>query len=298
MPVSWDPGRARSSHGGPIFRATLHAMRATGPSPEAFRHRIRPNSPPDFTSWPEKPASRARGGGVDRDGLYRLAWPKAADSGILHPRRPRSSSVGCRRRQSRCRSRAGGPSHMLGAPRRRRRPWSWRSSDGRSPAIRARGVCWRPSPALSGARGRAQGRGAAREGRGPRASARRGASGSGSGSRRPRGRCPWAGRQGLGDPGCRPRRQARGFGEALALIGGQVLPAAGVDELDAADQARHFARRSVYRGPSARPHLNVRELGIRRDRGLQGVRGGPWMRQYVDSVSGGRECGASARASG
>ena len=46
--------------------------------------------------------------------------------------------------------------------------------------------------------------------------------------------------QGLGDPGggvCeregeglvgRPRRQARGFEEALALIGGQVLPAAGV----------------------------------------------------------------------
>ncbi len=149
----------------------------------------------------KNPRLGARGGGVDRDGLYRLAWPKAADSGILHPRRPRSSSVGCRRRQSRCRSRAGGPSHMLGAPRRRRRPWSWRSSDGRSPAIRARGVCWRPSPALSGARGRAQGRGAAREGRGSRASARRGASGSGSGSRRPRGRCPWAGRQGLGDPG-------------------------------------------------------------------------------------------------
>ena len=33
----------------------------------------------------------------------------------------------------------------------------------------------------------------------------------------------------------------RGFEEALALIGGQVLPAAGVDELEVADQARHFA---------------------------------------------------------
>ena len=32
-----------------------------------------------------------------------------------------------------------------------------------------------------------------------------------------------------------------GFEEALALIGGQVLPAAGVDELEVADQARHFA---------------------------------------------------------
>ena len=59
--------------------------------------------------------------------------------------------------------------------------------------------------------------------------------------------------QGLGDPGAgvgeregeglvgRPRRQARGFEQALALIGGQVLPAAGVDELEVADQARHFA---------------------------------------------------------
>ena len=54
--------------------------------------------------------------------------------------------------------------------------------------------------------------------------------------------------QGFGDPGAgvgeregeglvgRPRRQVRGFEEALALIGGQVLPAAGVDELEVADQ--------------------------------------------------------------
>ena len=59
--------------------------------------------------------------------------------------------------------------------------------------------------------------------------------------------------QGLGDPGAgegeregeglvgRPRRLARGFEEALALIGSQVLPAAGVDELEVTDQARHFA---------------------------------------------------------
>ena len=33
----------------------------------------------------------------------------------------------------------------------------------------------------------------------------------------------------------------RGFEEAQALIGDQVLPAAGVDELEVADQARHFA---------------------------------------------------------
>ena len=93
--------------------------------------------------------------------------------------------------------------------------------------------------------------------------------------------------QGLGDPGAgvgenvgerlvgRPRRQARGFEEALALIGGQVLPATGVDELEVADQARHFARRSVYRGGSARPRLGVLEFRKGRDRGLQGVRSGP-----------------------
>ena len=59
--------------------------------------------------------------------------------------------------------------------------------------------------------------------------------------------------QGFGDPGAgarereceglvgRLRRQGGGGEEALALIGGQVFPAAGVDELEIADQARHFA---------------------------------------------------------
>ena len=59
--------------------------------------------------------------------------------------------------------------------------------------------------------------------------------------------------QGPGDPGAgvgeredeglvgRPWCQARGFKIALALIGGQVLPAAGVDELEVADEARYFA---------------------------------------------------------
>ena len=38
----------------------------------------------------------------------------------------------------------------------------------------------------------------------------------------------------------------RGFlEEAPALIGGEVLAAAGVDELEIADQTRHFASRSV-----------------------------------------------------
>ena len=68
----------------------------------------------------------------------------------------------------------------------------------------------------------------------------------------------------------RPRRQACGFEEAPALIGGEVLAAAGVDEVEIADQSRYFALRSVCRGSSTRPHRNVQELRIRRDRGLQG----------------------------
>ncbi len=102
--------------------------------------------------------------------------------------------------------------------------------------------------------------------------------------------------QGLGDPGAgvgkregeglvgRSRRQGRGFEEALALIGGQVLRASCVDELDVPDQARHFAERSVYRSPSARGHLKVQKLRIRRDRGLQGVRGGPQLASMLTSV--------------
>ena len=69
------------------------------------------------------------------------------------------------------------------------------------------------------------------------------------------------------------------------LIGGELLAAAGVDELVVADQARHFAWRSVRPGPSARPRLGVLELRKGRDRGLQGARGGPQMRHFLYSVS-------------
>ena len=53
--------------------------------------------------------------------------------------------------------------------------------------------------------------------------------------------------QGLGDPGAGGARMrakvwsaGRGFEEALALIGDQLLAAAGVGELEITDQARHF----------------------------------------------------------
>ena len=83
----------------------------------------------------------------------------------------------------------------------------------------------------------------------------------------------------------RPRRSRGGLEETPAFIGGDVLAAAGVNELEIADRARHFALRNVRSGSCARPRLGFQEFGNRRDRALQGIRGGPQMRHYVDSVS-------------
>ena len=49
----------------------------------------------------------------------------------------------------------------------------------------------------------------------------------------------------------RPRRPGGGL---------EVLVAAGVDELEIADQARDFALRNVRSGPCARPRLGFPEL--------------------------------------
>ena len=70
-----------------------------------------------------------------------------------------------------------------------------------------------------------------------------------------------------------PRRPGGGLEETPAFIGSEVLAAAGVDELEIADQARHFAWRNVRSDPCARPSLELPEPGIPRDRALQGVRG-------------------------
>ena len=59
----------------------------------------------------------------------------------------------------------------------------------------------------------------------------------------------------------RPRRPGGGLEETSAFIGGEVLAATGVDELEIADQARHFAQRNVRSGPCARPRLGFPELG-------------------------------------
>ena len=89
-----------------------------------------------------------------------------------------------------------------------------------------------------------------------------------------------------------------GLEETPAFIGGEVLAAAGTDKLEIADQAIHFAQRNFRLGPSAKPRPRLSKLRIPCERALQGVRGGSKMRHYVDSVSGGWECGASARACG
>ena len=61
--------------------------------------------------------------------------------------------------------------------------------------------------------------------------------------------------QGFGNPGA-------GVGECEGEgLGGEVLMAAGVDKLEIADQARHFARRSVRSGPCARSGLGFPEPG-------------------------------------
>ena len=47
-----------------------------------------------------------------------------------------------------------------------------------------------------------------------------------------------------------PNPDRGGLEEAPALVGGEVLAAAGVDELEIADQTRHFAWRSVRERPA------------------------------------------------
>ncbi len=101
--------------------------------------------------------------------------------------------------------------------------------------------------------------------------------------------------QGFGNPGTGvgkrerrslagwPRRPGGGGEETPAFIGGEVL-AVGVDELEIADQAIHFAWRNVRSGPCARSRLGFPELENPRDRALQGLRGGPQMRHYVNAV--------------
>ncbi len=167
-----------------------------GPSPEAFRHRIRPNPPLFPTSWPENSAPRCP----------RLWCRSRSSAGWRGPGRPRSSGA------------SGTPAPAAAMPKPCRRPFgqAWGPSMPASAMILAifrwavardqaqRGL---PSPAPSGARGRAQGRGAAREGPGPRGSVRRGASGSGSGLRQPQDRRPWGKWLGLRSPG---RRCGRG----------------------------------------------------------------------------------------
>ncbi len=83
-----------------------------GPSPEAFRRQIGPNSPPFPTFWPENPAPR----GPRR--WCRPLW----SAGWRGPGRPRSSGAARRRRRPRGRRRAADLSGTLGDPRRRRRP--------------------------------------------------------------------------------------------------------------------------------------------------------------------------------
>ena len=75
-----------------------------GPSPEAFRRRIRQNSPPDPTSWPENPAPR----GPRR-------WCRSRSSaGWRGPGRPRPSAAARQRRRPRCRNHAAGLWGRLG----------------------------------------------------------------------------------------------------------------------------------------------------------------------------------------
>ena len=107
---------------------------------------------------------------------------------------------------------------------------------------------------------------------------------------------PGANGQGFGNPGAgmgererkslagRPRRPGGSLEETPAFIGGEVLAAAGVDELEIANQARHFAWRNVRSGPIGRPRPGFPELGNPRNRALQEVRGGPQTRHYGDSV--------------
>ena len=94
----------------------------------ARRVGIRLNSPPDPTSEPENPSPRGP----------RLWCRSRWSAGWRGPGRPRSSEAARRRRRPRCQNHAAGLSGTPGDPRRRRRPWSWRSSGGRSPATRAK----------------------------------------------------------------------------------------------------------------------------------------------------------------
>ena len=60
------------------------------------------------------------------------------------------------------------------------------------------------------------------------------------------------------------RRPGTGAGlkETPAFIGGEVLAAVGVDELEVADQARHFTWRNVHFGICAMPRQGLPELEI------------------------------------
>ena len=70
------------------------------------------------------------------------------------------------------------------------------------------------------------------------------------------------------------RRRAGGFEEAPTHIGNEVLAAAGVDDLEIADQARYFALRTVRSGPSASSRKVLHKFEKRRDRALPDACGG------------------------
>ena len=59
-----------------------------------------------------------------------------------------------------------------------------------------------------------------------------------------------------------------------------LLAAAGVEELEIADQTRHFAQRNVHAGPSAKARQGFLELGNPRDCALQGACGEPQVTVY------------------